>query len=123
MKESLNEYMTLLFIKHYYGEAYFEKYFNDNYIQPYLAVKGHSNDARLIDMTFNANNIVVYCKGPVLIHSLVKEWGEENWLDFMKTFYMRYKYIPDLSYDMFISAMAEKSLQHARKLDLLVREL
>ncbi len=72
-------------------------------------------------MMYNNNDTIVYCKGPVLIHRIVEKWGEINWLSFMKRLYMQYKYYPNLTYDLFISTMAEMDQQYASELDSMLR--
>lgn len=121
IKESLNEYMTLLFAKHHYGPEYFQRLYREAYLRAYEESKGSANDVPLIRTEWNTNWTVVYCKGPVILHSVVEKWGEDNWLRFIGDFYDRYKYAPNLSYELFIEALAEKDTHCASELDRLVR--
>ena len=121
IKESLNEYMTLLFAKHHYGKAYFDSLYQKEYVSEYNKIKSTSKDTSLYSMKYNNNNTVVYKKGVIIIHEIVDIMGEEQWLNFMKTFYATYKYEPELRYSDFVKLLNQYNAKAAERLDELVR--
>ena len=121
INESLNEYMELLFAKDYYGEAYFDSLYQKEYVSEYNKISSTSKDTSLYSMTYNNNNTVVYKKGVIIIHKIVDIMGEDQWLDFMKTFYSTYKYEPELTYSDFLSLLRKYDVNAAERLDELVR--
>jgi hypothetical protein len=121
ISESLNEYMTLLFAKHHYGKSYFEDLFQKEYVSVYKEISGTSKDTSLYSMKYNNNWAVVYKKGVLVIHKIVEKIGEDKWVDFMRKFYTRYKYDPELDYQKFISLLGEIDFGAAELLDKYVR--
>jgi len=121
IKESLNEYMTLLFAKHYYGDLFYDSLLQDEYISAYQKIRGTSKDTSLFSMKYNNNNTVVYRKGIIIIHKIVEIIGEDQWLDFMGKFYSKYKYDPELDYQKFIDLLSQIDFNAAKLLDGYVR--
>lgn len=102
IKESLNEYLELMFAKDYYGIKYFDSLITEEYLSPYNKIKNTSKDTSLYSMKYNNNNTVVYKKGVLIINEVVNKIGEEAWLDFIKVFYVEKRNSPDLTYRDFI---------------------
>lgn len=120
LKESLDEYMTLLFARSYYGEERFRTLFEEEYLQPTLALRGTANDRRLIDMRRNDNDLVVYAKGPVVLEKVASGMGYDRWIGFMRRFCTAYRYRP-LVYADFLRMLSAEDAAAAAQLDRLVR--
>jgi hypothetical protein len=121
IKESLDEYLSILFAKHYYGQNFFDEQLKDR-LTRYSSIKGTDKDKPLYKMVFNNSYEVTYCKGPLAIHEVVKIIGEEQWLVFMKNFYLKYANHPNLKYENLIDLLREQNENCADLLDGLVRE-
>lgn len=121
IKESLNEYMTLLFVRATAGGEVFRRLLESDYREPVRALLGTPQDACLIDMRYNTNNMVVYAKGPLLLDRVASQMGYDRWIAFMRRFYATWRYRPGLTYDGFIDLLADEDPQAARQLDSLVR--
>ncbi len=121
IKESLNEYMTLLFVRATAGEEVFRSLLETEYEKPMQTVRGTVADARLIDMRHNDNNTAVYCKGPVVLDRVASRMGYDRWIGFMRRFYATWRYRPGLAYPSFVGLLARDDPQAARLLDSLVR--
>lgn len=120
LKESLVEYMTLLFARSYYGRERFRILFETEYLRPAQALRGTADDRRLIDMRRNNNDRAVYAKGPVVLEKVASAMGYERWIAFMRRFYTAYRYRP-LTYADFVGLLAEEDPIAAAQLDRLVR--
>ena len=94
LRESVNEYLAFMFLEHYWGadslakcldmaKAYYKEYVND------------TNERTLLEIpqqfTTWEEAVVVYYKGPLIVHELRKMLGDENWDAFIKQFYSSYK--------------------------------
>lgn len=120
IKESLNEYMTLLFVRATACEDVFRTLLETEYEKPQQTVRGTTADARLIDMRYN-NNTAVYCKGPVVLDRVASRMGYDRWIGFMRRFYATWQFRPGLTYPSFVGLLARDDPQAARLLDSLVR--
>jgi hypothetical protein len=121
IKESLNEHLSVLFAKNYYGQEFFD-YFIDSCHTQYNKIKGSEKDKSLYEMKFNNNITVVYHKGTLVINEIVKIMGEEKWLLFMNDFYSKYAGKPDLKYENFIELLKITDEPSAILLDAFVKE-
>ncbi|MEA2106021.1 MAG: M1 family aminopeptidase [Bacteroidota bacterium] len=121
IKESLNEYMTLLFAKHYFGDFFYDSLLQKEYISAYQNIKGTSKDTSLYSMEYNNNNTIVYRKGIIIIHKIVEKMGEDQWLEFINNFYSKYKYDPELDYQKFLCLLSQIDVQAAELLDCYVK--
>jgi hypothetical protein len=121
IKESLNEYLSFLFAKKYYGQNFFDNLI-DSCQNQYNIIKNTEKDKPLYEMKFNSNNTVVYNKGSLIINEIVKKMGDENWLSFMKIFYLKYAGCPNLNYEKFIALLKEENEDCAILLDELVKD-
>lgn len=94
LRESVNEYLTFMFFEHYWGadsldkcletaKAYYKGYVND------------TNERLLFEIPQQFSTweeaVVVYYKGPLIVHELRKMLGDENWQAFIKQFYSLFK--------------------------------
>jgi hypothetical protein len=120
IKESLNEYLSFLFAKNYYGQDFFDGLI-DSCQSAYGKIKGSDKDRSLYDMKYNNNNTIVYNKGSLIINEAVKKMGEEQWLLFMKDFYSKYAGKPDLKYENFIELLKQADETSAILLDDLIK--
>jgi hypothetical protein len=108
LRESVNEYLTFRFIENYWGNdslmkcldlanAYYREYITD------------SNEKLIFDIpqqfTTWEEAVIVYYKGPLIVHELRKLMGNENWEIFIKQFYSmnKNKYA---TYDDFIKTLS-----------------
>ncbi|WP_300705330.1 M1 family aminopeptidase [uncultured Alistipes sp.] len=86
IKESLNEFMTLMFLRHYYGEKLYRSLI-EKYAQEYLQIKDTPQDEPFINIVENNNNIIVYNKGPLVLDWIAQEIGYENLTKTISQFY------------------------------------
>jgi hypothetical protein len=121
IKESLNEYLSFIFAKYYYGQDFFDNII-DSCRRQYNTIKNTNRDKSLYDMKFNNNFTVVYNKGPLIINETVKLMGEDKWLLFMKDFYLKYAGKPNLKYEDFIELLKTEDEVSAILLDDLVKK-
>jgi aminopeptidase N len=108
LRESVNEYLTFMFIEHYWGvdslakckdmaRAYYKEYVNDTNEKPIFEVPQQFSTWE--------EAVVVYYKGPLIADELRKILGDENWVSFIKTFYALYK-DKYATYDDFIQTLS-----------------
>ncbi|MEI6767003.1 MAG: M1 family aminopeptidase [Bacteroidota bacterium] len=94
LRESMTEYLTYMFIEQYWGadslakcletaNSYYKYYVND------------TNEKLLFDIpqqfTTWEEAVVVYYKGPLIIHEIRKQMGDANWQHFINRFYISYR--------------------------------
>lgn len=89
IKESLNEFMTLMFIRRHFGEETYRAQL-ERCEREYRAIEGTSRDEPLIAMTRNDNNTVVYRKGPLLLDRLARQIGYARLSETIAGFYREY---------------------------------
>lgn len=106
IKESLNEFMTLLFIRHYYGSQSYKVQL-DRCWSEYAKIKGTTQDQPLVDMVENNNNIIVYRKGPLVLDRIANEMGYDQLVDVISRFYRKYAGQYPLRYTDFIDMVNE----------------
>lgn len=119
--ESLNEYMTLMFARDYYGQTYFDDLYQEEYLEVYDKIRNTTDDMSLYKMMCNNNDKVVYVKGPIIIHEIVKLMGEEKWTHFLRDFYAVYGYKKIFGYDEFLSFLYKYDHEAANAMDVYVR--
>lgn len=78
--------MTLLFVHATAGGEVFRRLLESDYREPVRALLGTPQDARVIDMRYNTNNMVVYAKGPLLLDRVASQMGYDRWIAFMRRF-------------------------------------
>ncbi len=109
LRESVNEYLAYRFIEQYWGKdsltkcldlakSYYKGYVND------------SNERSLMDIpqqfTSWEEAVVVYYKGPLIVHELRKMLGDKQWDALIRKFYTSYK-DKFATYDDFLQILAE----------------
>lgn len=105
IKESLNEFMTLMFLRHYYGNGLYRSLIKKCDIE-YQKIRNTPQDEPIINVVVNNNNAVVYCKGPLMLDRLAKEIGYENCINLISTFYRKHAGKPNLEYEDFINLIS-----------------
>lgn len=101
IKESLNEFMTLLFIRHFYGPDTYEKQL-DWCRSEYGKIKGTPQDEPIVDVVVNNNNTVVYRKGPLVLDRMAKKIGYDELAGIIAGFYREHAGKYPLKYTDFI---------------------
>lgn len=86
IKESLNEFMTLQFIRHFYGSQPYEQQLARCWAE-YGKIEGTSEDEPLVDLVTNHNNTVVYRKGPLVLDRIARKIGYDQLIRIIATFY------------------------------------
>ena len=89
IKESLNEFMTLMFIRYFYGPQTYERQL-DWCKSEYEKIKDTSLDEPIINIVVNNNNIVIYRKGPLLLDCIAKKIGYDKLIEIISRFYSDY---------------------------------
>jgi aminopeptidase N len=94
LRESVNEYLTYMFFENYWGADSLNtcidmaKAYYNGYITP-------ENDKLILDIpqqfTTWEEAVIVYYKGPLIVHELRNMLGDEDWERFIKSFYATYK--------------------------------
>lgn len=100
IKESLNEFMTLMFIRHHFGEEAYRAQL-ERCEREYRAIEGTPGDEPLIAMVRNDNNTVVYRKGPLLLDRLARHIGYDRLTEAIAGFYREYCGRHPLAYEDF----------------------
>lgn len=121
IKESLNEFMTLMFIRHYYGSQTYDRLL-DMYMSEYSKIKGMPQDRAIVDVTVNNNNTVVYRKGPLALDRIAKEIGYDELMEIISGFYRGHAGKYPLKYADFINHVNESSAGIGDKLDSLLKD-
>lgn len=120
IKESLNEYMTFMFVRYYFGEKTYRTLI-DRCQEKYSEIKNSANDTPLIDMTVNNNDIIVYYKGPLVLDSIAQKIGYDNLIKCIAQFYQQYTGKQHLSYKDFIDVLAKQYPEAGKELNIMVR--
>lgn len=90
IKESLNEFMTLMFIREKIGIATYDTLMKRCKYE-YQKIENTENDIPLIRVTNNNNNTLVYYKGPLILDSIAQKIGYDNLISIIVQFYHLYK--------------------------------
>lgn len=89
IKESLNEFMTLMFIRHFYGtELYMVQI--ERCKSEYNKIKGTQLDVPIVNIVVNNNNTIVYRKGPIILDHIANKIGYEKLIHIISIFYQEY---------------------------------
>lgn len=104
IKESLNEFMTLQFIRHHAGKSVYDEELA-RYAEQYRKIAGTDLDRHLVDMTHNDNNTVVYRKGPLLLEALAQQFGRETLIGAIAVFYRSHRGRPGLTFEHFLGSL------------------
>lgn len=118
--ESVNEFMTLMFIYDTIGPDEYMRLI-EKYRMEYLEVVGTEADKPVIGLIGNSNVAVVYRKGPVILDMIASEIGYENMKRTVSTFYNRYKGVCGITYRNFIDLLGEEFPEAAQELHELLQ--
>ena len=121
IKESINEYLTTVFAKEYYGKEYYDSLYVKDYVKRYKKIYKTDKDKSLYSMEYNNNNTVVYRKGVIICSETAKKMGEENWISFLREFYIKYNN-KTFVYSDFLNLLKEKDKESALYLDSLIKD-
>ena len=124
IKESLNEFMTAMFVRSFYGNAAYRKHI-DGKIRAYgySKIKGTEHDRALIDMRYNSNHAVVYAKGPLILDEFAQRIGYDEMVRVIAEFYRRHDLKPGLRYEDFVATVADLHPEIAEELDQRLRSI
>lgn len=106
IKESLNEFMTLMFIRDYYGEDQYSVLI-EKYKDEYSKIKGTRQDEPIVNVVVNNNNTVIYRKGPLVLDRIARNLGYEKLTDIISKFYIQYAGHHPLKYTDFVTIISE----------------
>ena len=119
IKESLNEFMTLMFIRQFYGsESYMTQI--EKCRSEYNKIKGTPQDEPIVNMVENNNNTIVYRKGPLVLDYIAKEIGYDELMKAISIFYQEYAGKYPLKYTYFIDLLNESYNRIGDKLNLML---
>lgn len=119
IKESLNEFMTLMFIRQFYGsESYIAQI--EKCKSEYDKIKGTPQDEPIVNMVENNNNTIVYRKGPLVLDYIAKEIGYDELTKVISRFYQEYAGKYPLKYTFFIDLLNESYNGVGDKLNFLL---
>ena len=124
MHESLNEFMTGMFVRSTYGEETYKNYRERvEQAYEYYKIKGTEYDRALIDMRYNSNHAVVYVKGPLILDEFAQRIGYDEMVRVIAEFYRRHDLKPGLRYEDFIATVADLHPEIAEELDQRIRNV
>ena len=89
IKETLNEFMTLMFIRYVCGNAYYETQL-DWCKAEYEKIKGTPQDEPVVNVVTNNNNTVIYRKGPLALIRIAEQIGYGELMSVISGFYKEY---------------------------------
>lgn len=91
MEESLSEYLHLMYIEKTQGEKSLKKALEEK-LKKYDSVAETDKDRPLMDIKYltKENSIIIYKKGPYIIHKIRNKIGDSNWLKFLREIYKHY---------------------------------
>lgn len=119
IKETLNEFMTLMFIRHFYGALTYSKQL-DWCRMEYEKIKGTPQDEPILNVVVNNNNTIVYRKGPLVLERIAKEIGYEELMKIISDFYRRHAGKHPLKYTDFIDLLNDSHTGVGDQLDYLL---
>lgn len=119
IKESLNEFMTLMFIRDYYGENQYRALI-EKYKDEYSKINGTRHDEPIVDVVVNNNNTVIYRKGPLVLDRIARNIGYEKLTDIISRFYRQYAGCHPLEYTDFVAMVSESEPETGDLLEFLL---
>lgn len=119
IKESLNEFMTLMFIRDYYGENQYGALI-EKYKEEYSKINGTRQDEPIVDVVVNNNNTVIYCKGPLVLDRIARNLGYEKLTEIISKFYRQYAGCHPLKYTDFVELVSESDPETGKMLEFLL---
>ena len=106
IKETLNEFMTLMFIRYVCGNAYYATQL-DWCKAEYEKIKGTPQDEPVVNVVTNNNNTVIYRKGPLALIRIAEQIGYGELMSVISGFYKEYAGKYPLKYTDFINMVNE----------------
>ena len=119
IKETLNEFMTLMFIRYVCGSEYYESQL-DRCKSEYEKIKGTPQDEPIVNVVTNNNNTVIYRKGPLALIRIAEQIGYGELMSVISRFYKEYTEKYPLKYTDFIDIVNESHAGVGDQLDLLL---
>lgn len=119
IKETLNEFMTLMFIRYVCGNTYYETQL-DWCKAEYEKIKGTPQDEPIVNVVTNNNNTVIYRKGPLALIRIAEQIGYGELMSVISGFYKEYAGKYPLKYTDFINMVNESHAGVGDQLDLLL---
>lgn len=120
IKESLNEWMTLQFIRHRFGEETYAACM-ERCSRAYARIAGTAADRPLLCMTRNDNDTIVYRKGPLLLDALARRYGYEALTAAIAGFYREWRSRPGLTCEKFLTSLDRSLPEAAAELEAQLR--
>ncbi|MCD6087051.1 MAG: hypothetical protein J7K11_03700 [Candidatus Hydrothermae bacterium] len=92
IEESLTEYFRLMYLEKTKGENTLNEALQSK-LEKYKSIAGTEKDVPIIDIKYpmKESGIVIYKKGPYIMHKVRSKIGKENWCNFIKEIYRNYK--------------------------------
>lgn len=115
IKESLNEFMTLMFLRYYYGNNLYQSLIKKCKLE-YMKIKNTPEDEPILNIVTNNNNTIIYYKGPLILDRFAEEIGYDNCINIISLFYQNHAGKPHLEYTDFIRLINKTYPQAADKL-------
>jgi hypothetical protein len=109
LRESVNEYLTYMFIEHYWGKDSMDKCLDTakTYCREYIT---EENDKPLYEVPQQFSSweeaVIVYYKGPLIVNELRRMLGDEKWVAFIRKYYSMYQ-DQYATYDDFLKVLAD----------------
>lgn len=119
IKETLNEFMTLMFIRHACGAEAYEAQLEWCRAE-YGKIKDTPQDEPVADVVTNNNNTVIYRKGPLALVRIAEQTGYDELMGIISGFYRKYAGKYPLKYMDFIDFVNESHPGTGDQLDLLL---
>lgn len=119
IKETLNEFMTLMFIRYVCGSEYYESQL-DRCKSEYEKIKGTPQDEPVVNVVTNNNNTVIYRKGPLALIRIAEQIGYGELMSVISGFYKEYAGKYPLKYTDFIDMVNESHAGVGDQLNLLL---
>lgn len=104
LKETLDEWMTLRFLHARGGEELYREQL-ERCRREWAPIAGTEADRRLVDMTRNNNETIVYRKGPLLLDALAQQVGYDRLTEAIAAFYRAWHDRPGLTIDAFVATL------------------
>ena len=119
IKETLNEFMTLMFIRYVCGVKAYETQL-DWCRSEYEKIKGTPQDEPIVNVVTNNNNTVIYRKGPLVLARIAEQIGYDELMNVISGFYKEYAGKYPLIYMDFINMVNESHAGIGNQLNLLL---
>lgn len=98
LDESLASYSEVIYMFNKYDENTGEKYYENNFLRPYLELKDKVNTDEVMLKSLNEFDswdeygLLAYTKGAVFINSIKEDYGMETLYEILREYYNRYRF-------------------------------